>query len=63
MNDTTKVDAPKVNAEAVAPEEAANAMFGGAASFASAESIEILNLLGNDADGGSCCGGGCCSTE
>lgn len=31
-----------------------------AAAFASAESQEILNLLG-DNDGGSCCGGSCCS--
>lgn len=31
-----------------------------AAAFASAESQEILNLL-NDSQGGSCCGGSCCS--
>lgn len=31
----------------------------GAAAFASAESREILNLLGDDASGGSCCGGSC----
>ncbi|KTR87166.1 hypothetical protein [Leucobacter chromiiresistens] len=30
----------------------------GAASFADAESREIMNLLG---DGGSCCGGSCCA--
>lgn len=33
---------------------------GSAAAFASAESQEILNLL-NDTQGGSCCGGSCCS--
>lgn len=32
-----------------------------AAAFADAETREILNLLGNSAEGGSCCGGGCCS--
>ena len=32
----------------------------GAASFASAESREILNLLGDSESGGSCCGGSCC---
>lgn len=40
----------------------ADAVFGGAASFADAESREILNLLGGgtpQADG--CCGGACCS--
>ena len=31
-----------------------------AADFANAESQEILNLL-NDSQGGSCCGGSCCS--
>ncbi|QIM18999.1 hypothetical protein G7066_11195 [Leucobacter coleopterorum] len=31
-----------------------------AADFASAETQEILNLLG-DSEGGACCGGGCCS--
>jgi len=39
----------------------AEAGFAGAASFADAESREILNLLGDDAAGGSCCGGSCCS--
>lgn len=33
---------------------------GSAAAFASAESQEILNLL-NDSQGGTCCGGSCCS--
>lgn len=58
MSDTTQAETATA-----APAETANTMFGGAASFASAESIEILNLLGDDAAGGSCCGGGCCSTE
>lgn len=58
MSDTTQAAS-----ETAATDEAANAMFGGAASFASAESIEILNLLGDNAGGDSCCGGGCCSSE
>ncbi len=34
----------------------------GAAAVATSESAEILNLLGDQADeGGSCCGGSCCS--
>lgn len=33
----------------------------GAASFADAETREILNLLGESDAGGSCCGGSCCS--
>lgn len=38
----------------------ASASLASAADFASAESREILNLLG-ESEGGSCCGGGCCS--
>lgn len=34
----------------------------GAASFADAESREILNLLGDADSGASCCGGSCCSS-
>lgn len=34
---------------------------GGAASFADAETREILNLLGDSDSGGSCCGGSCCA--
>lgn len=33
----------------------------GAASFADAESREILNLLGDQAAGSACCGGSCCA--
>lgn len=33
----------------------------GAAAFADAETREILNLLGDSAEGGSCCGGSCCA--
>ena len=33
----------------------------GAAAFADAETREILNLLGDGAEGGSCCGGSCCA--
>ncbi len=35
--------------------------FVGAASFADAESREILNLLADGSAGGSCCGGSCCA--
>jgi hypothetical protein len=38
----------------------ASADLASAATFASAESREILNLLG-ESEGGSCCGGSCCS--
>lgn len=33
----------------------------GIAAAASAESAEILNLLGDAEAGGSCCGGSCCA--
>lgn len=46
MSDTT---APQLNSDA------------GIAAAAAAESAEILNLLGDTAEGGSCCGGSCCS--
>ena len=45
MSDTI---APQLNDEA------------GIAAAASAESAEILNLLGDAEAGGSCCGGSCC---
>ena len=35
--------------------------FAGAASFADAESREILNLLGESDSSGGCCGGSCCA--
>ncbi|QIK62675.1 hypothetical protein G7068_05230 [Leucobacter viscericola] len=47
-------------AAAAAPVLDAEAGLASAAAFASAESQEILNLL-SDSEGGSCCGGGCCS--
>lgn len=46
MSDTI---APQLNDEA------------GIAAAASAESAEILNLLGDAEAGGSCCGGSCCA--
>lgn len=61
MNDITFEKTPAGTTTSVA-DETSNTELGGAASFASAESIEILNLL-DDAEGGSCCGGGCCSAE
>lgn len=33
----------------------------GIAAAATAESAEILNLLGDAESGGACCGGSCCS--
>jgi hypothetical protein len=62
----TKHDGTSDTAVAESPEAAgssaldASAGLASAAAFASAESREILNLL-EDSDGGSCCGGGCCS--
>lgn len=59
MNDqksTTVAAAPTADDSAYG----ADAGLQGAASFADAESREILNLLG-DADAGSCCGGSCCA--
>lgn len=45
---------------AAVAEDPAEQSFAGVASFADAESREILNLLGDTAEGGSCCGGSCC---
>ncbi|MGK0740936.1 hypothetical protein ACSHWG_03525 [Leucobacter sp. Z1108] len=42
-------------------EQTVPASFTGAASFADAESREILNLLGEGDSAGACCGGSCCS--
>lgn len=47
-------------APSAAPQTHPEAGLGSAAAFASAESQEILNLLG-DSEAGSCCGGSCCS--
>lgn len=44
-----------------APEFNPEAGIAGAAVFASAESVEILNLLGEAESGAACCGGSCCS--
>lgn len=52
------VSADAAAAPAVAEPTVAYAGLDGAASFADAESREIMNLLG---DGGSCCGGSCCA--
>lgn len=46
MSETT---APQLNSEA------------GIAAAASAETAEILNLLGDAESGASCCGGSCCA--
>lgn len=42
-------------------EQTVPASFTGAASFADAESREILNLLGEGDSAGACCGGSCCA--
>ncbi|SDQ26479.1 hypothetical protein [Leucobacter chromiiresistens] len=55
---TSAVSADAAAAPTVAEPTAAYAGLDGAASFADAESREIMNLLG---DGGSCCGGSCCA--
>ncbi len=57
MNETINTN----TAPAVAPDAPS---MESAASFADAETREILNLLnsgGQAADGGSCCGGSCCA--
>ena len=51
MSENTTTERPELNLDA------------GIAAAASAESAEILNLLGEQDSGGSCCGGGCCSTN
>ena len=57
MSDTTQNDA---EATVDTIELSDQASIAGAAAFAGAESAEILNLLGDDSAGGSCCGGSCC---
>ncbi|WP_162903713.1 hypothetical protein [Leucobacter sp. wl10] len=47
MSENTKTETSDLNADA------------GIASAATAESAEILNLLGDAESGGSCCGGSC----
>ncbi len=59
MSDTARIESADIEA-AEAGEAGAPAGFG-AAAFADAETREILNLLGDDGAGGSCCGGSCCS--
>lgn len=61
MTENKTVVSDTDNAES-APGLDLSAGIASAAASASAESQEILNLLG-DNDGGSCCGGGCCSVE
>lgn len=51
--------AAEAGAEVAFHEPAAG--LGGAASFADAESREILNLLGGGMNDGACCGGSCCA--
>ncbi|SJN10426.1 hypothetical protein FM113_09085 [Leucobacter sp. 7(1)] len=60
MSETTKTPAA---ADQAAPHAETDPVAGldGAASFADAETREILNLLGNTPAGGSCCGGSCCA--
>lgn len=63
MSDPTLTETVHDRAEHQTDEPRFGMFVGGAASFADAESREILNLLGDDAAGGSCCGGSCCTTE
>lgn len=60
MSETTKTPAEAAQAAPHAETDPA-AGLDGAASFADAETREILNLLGNTPAGGSCCGGSCCA--
>ena len=60
MSETTKTEA-EVSQVAPHTETDPAAGLDGAASFADAETREILNLLGNTSAGGSCCGGSCCA--
>ncbi|MGK0721296.1 hypothetical protein [Leucobacter sp. W1478] len=52
---------PEVTEQAELSEQSTPVSFAGAASFADAESREILNLLGESDSGGACCGGSCCA--
>ena len=68
MSENTQTEArtgaaePQAGAVESNPEAGiAAAMAFGAANAAASESAEILNLLGDQESGGSCCGGGCCS--
>lgn len=64
MSDNTQTDAAQAEASATVDtrvELNPEAGLAGAAGFASAESMEILNLLGDTSGAGSCCGGGCCA--
>ena len=47
--------------QAAGSEQTVPLSFAGAASFADAESREILNLLGEGDSAGACCGGSCCA--
>ncbi|MGJ0203780.1 hypothetical protein [Leucobacter sp. gxy201] len=66
MSDTTnapRTEAPMASAAMQSEHHEAETPFfsEGAASFADAETREILNLLGESDAAGGCCGGGCCS--
>lgn len=58
MTENTKTAAETTAATAAETNPAAG--LESAASFADAETREILNLLGDSEAGGSCCGGSCC---
>lgn len=66
MSDTTRTrDTATIDAahDAAHPIEFNfEASIAGAAAFADAETLEILNLLGDNGSGGACCGGSCCTT-
>jgi len=51
MSETVRTEAPAVDLNLDA----------GIAGAASAESAEILNLLGEQESGAACCGGSCCA--
>lgn len=60
MTDTTQTEA--VEPETTETDAPAGFNFeAGIAGAAAAETAEILNLLGDQESGGSCCGGSCCA--
>lgn len=61
-HDTATIDTATTRTAERAHEFNFDASIAGAAAFANAEMMEILNLLGDDASGGACCGGDCCTT-
>lgn len=60
MTDSTTTHTPTAEDRETADTRGFN-LDAGIAAAAQAETAEILNLLGEQEAGGSCCGGSCCS--